>query len=178
MTALPTIVSITEASDIAGIYTVYTYSDGHTDTNPPYRPFSKEDLQRQIRDQLAQTLATQSLANEQARYTSQAVQQGAPNAQSIARAEFDVINGNLVLQPFPDAIANFSQFAPTATALPGPIQQLVSSVSLGGYLVGGDANTVEYVPPEVLATSSQNQIQANPNYAAPSYPLQLQRAAQ
>ena len=172
---LPTIVSITEATDVAGIYTVYTYSDGHTDTNPANRPFSKEDLQRQIRDQLAQTLATQSLANEQARYTSLAVTQDAPNSQEIARAEFDVINGNLVLQPFPDAIANFGLIAPTASATPGQASQLVSSISLGGYLTGDDENAVEYVPPEVFATAAQSQTQVNPNYAAQAYPLQLER---
>jgi len=174
---VPTIVSTSEASDIAGVYTVYTYSDGHTSTNPPNRPFSKEDLQRQIRDQLAQVLATQSLANEQARYTSLAVQNDAPNVQEIARAEFDVINGNLILQPFPDAIANFSQFADTATSLPGPVSQLVSSISLGGYLVNASPTSIEYVPPEVFATLAQTQSQTNPNYAVLSYPLQLERAS-
>jgi hypothetical protein len=174
-TTIPTIVSTTEATDVAGVYTVYTYSDGHTDTNPPNRPYSKEDLQRQIRDQLAQVLATQSLANEQARYTSLAVQQNAPNVQEIARAEFDVINGNLVLQPFPDAIANFSEFASTATALPGPIQQLVSTLSLGGYLNNDNDNNIEYVPPEVFATAAQSQSHVNQNYATPSYPVQMER---
>lgn len=34
-------------TDAAGNYTAYVYADGHTETNPPGRPLSKEDLQRQ-----------------------------------------------------------------------------------------------------------------------------------
>lgn len=170
--SLPTIVSRATLSDAAGLYLAYTFSDGHIETDPPNRPVSKEDLQRQIRDKLAQTKATQSLANDRGRYTKTQAQQLAPNAQQIARAEFDVIAGGLVVKPLTDAVRNFSQFAPTATAHEGQVDQLISSVPLGGPLEGGKG--IEYVPEHVVAAE---QTTKHDNYAIERRPLELRREA-
>lgn len=168
--SLPTIVSRATLSDAAGLYTAYTFSDGHVETDPPNRPLSKEDLQRQIRDQLAQTKATQSLANDRGRYTKSQAQKLAPNAQQIARAEFDVITGGLVTKALSTAIRNFTQFAPTATAQEGQVGLLVSSVPLGGDL--DDPNAVEYASIEVLAAEQGT---SHKNYAIERRPLELKR---
>lgn len=131
-------------SDAAGTYIAYTYSDGHVTTDPPNRPVSREDLQRQVRDTIAQQQATQSLIGERARYTKNQAQQQAPNAQQIARAEFDVINGGLVTAGVSKAIRNFTKFAGTATASTDYLDQVVSTVSLGGELTNPG---IEFVPP-------------------------------
>ncbi len=168
--SLPTIVSRQTLSDAAGTYIAYTYSDGHIATDPPNRPVSKEDLQRQVRDTLAQQKATQALTNDRARFTKSQAQLLAPNAQQIAREEFDVINGGLVTAGFSDAIRNFTQFAPTAAATPDQTDQVVQNVSLGGELENGGT---EFVPPSSL---DANQEKLQENYAIVRYPLELRRS--
>lgn len=164
------IISTQVLSDAAGFYTAYTYADGHVETSPPNRPVSKEDLQRQIRDQLAQANATKALTNDRARYTKTAAQLVAPNAQQIARAEFNVVAGGLVTKPLSDTIRDFTVFAATATATEGHADQLVETVSLGGTLASGDA--VEYASPEVVAAAQDT---TQDNYAVERRPLELVR---
>lgn len=156
-------------SDAAGMYIAYTYSDGHVTTDPPNRPVSREDLQRQVRDTIAQQQATQSLIGERARYTKNQAQQLAPNAQQIARAEFDVINGGLVTAGVSKAIRNFTKFAGTATASTDYLDQVVSTVSLGGELTNPG---IEFVPPYPADTE---QTITRENFAVMRHPPELRR---
>lgn len=164
-----TIISRRTLSDAAGTYTAYTYADGHITTDPPNRPVSKEDLQRQVRDKLAQDQATRSLANDRARFTKTQAQQLAPNAQQIARAEFDVINGGLVTAGISKAIRTFTKFAATATAPDAYTDQVVASVALGGELVKGGTEFVATTPLDA------NQVIETNNYAVVRHPLELRR---
>ena len=168
---LPTVVKTQTLSDAAGLYTAYTYSDGHVQTSPPNRPVSKEDLQRQVRDQLAQANATAALTNDRSRFTKTTAQLAAPNAQQIARAEFDVVAGGLVTAPLSNAINNFSKFSGSATSTESHETQLISTVPLGGSL--NDPTAVEYVAPEVIAAAQPTQ---HENYAVQRLPLQLVRS--
>jgi len=167
--SLPTIVSRRTLSDAAGTYTAYTYSDGHVTTDPPNRPVSREDLQRQVRDQLAQQQATRSLVNDRARFTKTQAQLLAPNAQQIARAEFDVINGGLVTAGISKAVRNFTKFSATATAPEPYTDQVVASVSLGGELTEGGTEFVPAVPLD------SNQAIERDNYAVVRHPPELRR---
>ena len=164
-----TIVKRRTQSDAAGTYTEYTYSDGHITTDPPNRPVSREDLQRQVRDTIAQQKATQSLIGERARYTKNQAQKQAPNAQQIARAEFDVINGNLVTAGVSKAVQNFTKFAGTATATTDYLDQVVSTVSLGGELA---TPGVEFIPPYPADTE---QAITRENFAVMRHPPELRR---
>lgn len=163
------IISRRTLSDAAGTYIAYTYADGHVTTDPPNRPVSREDLQRQVRDTIAQQKATQSLTGERARYTKNQAQMLAPNAQQIARAEFDVINGGLVTVGVSNAIRNFTKFAGTATASTDYTDEVVSTVPLGGELINPG---VEFVPPYPADTE---QPIVKENFAIMRHPPELRR---
>lgn len=163
------IISRRTLSDAAGAYIAYTYADGHVTTDPPNRPISREDLQRQVRDTIAQQKATQSLTGERARYTKNQAQLLAPNSQQIARAEFDVINGGLVTAGVSNAVRNFTKFASTATATKDYLNEVVTTASLGGELVNPG---IEFVPPYPADTE---QAIVRENFAIERHPPELRR---
>jgi hypothetical protein len=137
-------------TDAAGMYIAYVYDDGHTETDPIGRPLSKEDLQRKMRDDEALARAKSTLVNERARVTGRGALGSSPNAQQIARAEFDIIAGGLLTRDFNDMVRKLSEFAPTATATSAQVDTVVGTVSLGGEVVGG--NAIEFIPMAVRAT--------------------------
>jgi hypothetical protein len=93
----------------------------------------------------------------------------APNAQQIARAEFDVINGGLVTVGVSNAIRNFTKFAGTATASTDYTDEVVSTVPLGGELINPG---VEFVPPYPADTE---QPIVKENFAIMRHPPELRR---
>jgi hypothetical protein len=139
-----TIIKTEFRTDVAGTYLAHVFSDGHTETDPPNRPLSKEDLQRQIRDAAALDKSKAMLANEHTRYTRSPAQKAAPNAQQIARDEFNTIAGGSLIKSFNDAINASVQFAVTASAPAGQVEGLIATVPLGGELPPGDG-AVEFI---------------------------------
>jgi hypothetical protein len=160
-------------TDVAGTYIANIFADGHVETDPPNRPFSKEDLQRKIRNDEALRRAKSTLSNERGRYTKSTNQLAAPNAQQIARAEFDVITGGLILRPLTDAIRNFSSFATTSTASRGQVDDVVSNVALGGEVIGGEPED-EFVS---TAVKTQQKVSEGAGFAVERLPPELRREA-
>jgi hypothetical protein len=52
-------------TDFVGTYTAYIYPDGHTETDPPGRPMTREDVQRQRLRQASTDQARKIMAASQ-----------------------------------------------------------------------------------------------------------------
>jgi hypothetical protein len=128
---LPTIVSTETATDVAGTYTAYTYSDGHVETDPPGRPFSKEDLQRQRLAQAAQQQAQQMLSATLAKLGVPS----APASPAVQRQNQGTVSSTVLIGTYHDYLDAAEQIAGTASAPPqsgSPLDQLLTSFGLGG----------------------------------------------
>lgn len=123
-------------ADVLGTYYAFIYDDGHTETYPANRPVSREDYQRMIRNEEALKRASDAMAAEKTRYLRAGA--GASNEQ-IRRAEFDSLGGRIVTQQYGDAIQKRSVLADTATASKSYVDDLLSTVDLGGPVVGANA---------------------------------------
>jgi len=134
-----TIISREYLTDYVGSYVIFTYDDGHQETQPPNRPQSREDVQRQIRIAQASSNATQALAAERSRFTKTAAQAAAPNAQALGRADFDTLAGLTITNPYAQGVNAVSEVAKTASASDATVSTLISSLSLGSPVVGENA---------------------------------------
>ena len=93
-------------TDFVGTYTAYLFADGHVETDPPGRPQSREDAQRERRRQLATA---------------------DPRRQLQAAAPLD-----RVLQPFQRTSAALAEIATTVQAVKPARDELLTTVDLGG----------------------------------------------
>jgi hypothetical protein len=78
-------------TDAAGTYTAYVYADGHTETNPPGRPKSREDMQRERAAEAAQADAKTAVSTTRA-----SASQSAP----LQRENAAAAGSRLVLSPY------------------------------------------------------------------------------
>ncbi len=125
-------------TDYAGTYTAYIYSDGHIETDPPHRPTSKEDAQRQRRVDAMKKRAIAILASERAAKGLSTL------PVNVKRENLDTVAGKVLLSNYHDVLHKISEIAPTSTAADGSIQTLRTQVGLGGKVVGKRAG--ERVP--------------------------------
>lgn len=137
---LPTLISKETRTDIAGTYTAYIYADGHVETDPPGRPLSKEDLQRQRKAQVATDRAKRMIAAERAKFG--VLGDSIPN--QTLRDNATAVSSKIVLEPFHKFLHAVSEISDTATVpqtAGGHVDRLITTVPLGGKVVGDRART-------------------------------------
>ncbi len=153
---MSTLVSKETRTDIAGTYTAYIYADGHVETDPPGRPLSKEDLQRQRKAQVATDRAKKMIAAERAKFG--ALGDSIPN--QTLRDNLTAVSSKIVLEPFHKFLHAVAQVSDTATVPQtdgGHVDRLLTSVPLGGRVVGDHARQrPEYAPPGVDSPADPN----------------------
>lgn len=125
-------------TDYVGSYTAYIYSDGHIETDPPGRPQSREDVQRQ---RLQEVSRLKARAMAQAQRTRHGVV--ASIAPAVTRETGHSIVPRVLLEPFHATLDAIAKLAPTARANTGMLDEASSRFSLGGELVGERAGTRE-----------------------------------
>lgn len=123
-------------TDFVGPYTAYIYADGHVETDPPNRPLSREDVQRQRRGQVAaQSKAQRQLEAERSN-------EGVPSV-SVARDLSLATASRSLVEPFHAAIEALTEAADTIATPPDQLAALAGSFDLGGTI--GDSPK-EYGP--------------------------------
>lgn len=124
-------------TDAKGSYTAYVYADGHTETDPPNRPLSREDLQRQRLADFATTSALEAVEAAKAGRTggsSSAVRQSRPAATLRALAP-----------SFMEGLASVQLIPATMSMTEAQRTTLLTSFDLGSRVVGAKAGArVEY----------------------------------
>ena len=129
-------VSKVTLTDYVGPYTAYTYADGHVETDPPNRPKSREDVQRERRGQVAaQSRAQRQLEAERST-------EGLPST-AVARDLSLATASRSLTEPFHAAIEALTDAAETIATPPEQLAALVGSFDLGGTI--GDSPK-EYGP--------------------------------
>jgi hypothetical protein len=114
-------------TDFVGPYTAYIYDDGHIETDPPGRPMSQEDAQRDRKRQIALTRARRILEIERAKY---GVGVAAPP--EVVRQKAATLAGRLVAEEYHRTMAVFGQLPDTIASPAGLNQMLSDTVDLGG----------------------------------------------
>ncbi len=151
------------ATDFEGNYVAYTFADGHTETDPPNRPKFKEDAQRERKIQVSRDRATAILAADRSRFGIGALPSG-----GILRENANVVTGSVIIRPYLEQIRKLSDTAATFTAPAGMIESLVTTVPIGGKVVGDNAGA----SPEYAEDTLPQPIES-PNRILPSYPTEV-----
>lgn len=159
-------------TDFVGSYVVFTYDDGHKETQPENRPMSREDVQRQIRQEEAERYATKALAIERTRYTKTEAQQNSEVASAIGRQEFDALSGRTVSEEFSQGVEAVSRVARTATSSAAVASTVVATLSLGSPVVGPRAGQRPEYTADTAATAAYK---PGRFAAAANYPLERTR---
>lgn len=124
-------------TDAKGEYTAYLYADGHIETDPPNRPLSREDLQRQRLADFATTNALEAVEAAKAGRTgssSSSVRQSRPAATLRA-----------LVPSFMEGMASVQLVPKTMTMTEAQRVELINSYDLGGRVVGPNAGArIEY----------------------------------
>ena len=124
-------------TDVKGTYTAYLYADGHVETDPPGRPVSREDLQRQRLADFATTNALESVEASKAGRTggsASAVRQSRPAATLRA-----------LVPTFMEGLASAQLIPKTMVMSEAQRTELLNTFDLGGRVVGLKAGArVEY----------------------------------
>lgn len=109
-------------TDFVGTFVAYIYDDGHVETDPPGRPISREDAQRQRRLELTNLRPGDELAAAKA-------------GRSAPAAVLDqAVAGNalaVTLRPFYATQAAMATLAATGRADPTDVRTLTQTVDLG-----------------------------------------------
>lgn len=135
--------------DAAGSYIAYVYADGHVETDPAGRPLTKEDLQRQRRTEIAQAQTLQALAADRARFGIVLE----PNA--VQRDKAVTVSAKVATKDystFLHAVSELSGTSTTPAMKGGPVDQALTSVSIGGDVVGAP----KYRAPSDLGKADQS----------------------
>lgn len=120
-------ISSVQSTDYAGTYTLYTYADGHTETDPVGRPLSREDVQRARLASFSQSKPTQSLG------ALGAVSSAAPVHVDTARVSASMAALFPALGKAQDAIATL---ASTGRSTVAALDEHSGMADLGGPVVG------------------------------------------
>lgn len=126
-------------TDAAGTYTAYVYADGHTETNPPGRPMSREDMQRERISTVAAERAKQAISAARASDT---------QAEPQRRESAATAGGRLLFSPareYAHAVSTLVVTATTPQSKGGQRDSLIAQVYTG-------------VPPNVRSTVSADDL--------------------
>lgn len=124
-------------TDAKGSYTAYIYADGHTETNPPGRPLSKQDLQRQRFADFATTNALEAVESAQAGRTG--------GSQAAVRQSRPVASLRALTPSFHEGLALVQLVPKTMCMSPAQREDLLTNYDLGGRVIGPKAGErVEY----------------------------------
>lgn len=159
-------------TDYVGSFVVFTYDDGHKETQPPNRPMSREDVQRKVRQDEAAIYATKALAIERSRYTKSPDQLNSDVASAIARQEFDGLSGRTVSEEFSQGVEAVSRVARTSTAGAAVASTVVATLSLGSPVVGDNAGQRPEYTADTLAAATYKPGRFS---AAANHPLERTR---
>ena len=161
--AVQQIVSKATLTDYIGPFVAYTYADGHIETVPPNRPQSQEDVQRQRRIQVIRTRALAVLSSERAIG-------GLGNLPAgIQRQNANTVAGKIMLSNYHNALHKISEIAVTATAFPGSIETLRTTIGLGGRVVGARSGTRPHYDAADVPLYKGN----DTGVRAPTYPTRI-----
>lgn len=153
-----------KSNDYVGDYISYIFADGHIETDPPNRPKFKEDVQRSRKVEVARQRAQAILAAERSKY-------GFNNVvlpDSVVRENANVVTGSVILRPYLEQLRKLSDTADTFTASRGLIESLVTTVPIGGKVVGDNAGkSAEYTEDTVLLPLE------SPAQLLPYYPTEV-----
>lgn len=145
-------VKTVRAEDFLGSYIAYTYADGHTETDPPNRPASREDAQRTRLIAVSRDRSLAIVASQRERFGVDA----ASLPPSISRENAAIVNGSLLRRPYTSQVNKLSNLAETSSAPQDMCDALKTSADLGGPVVGDNASTaVEYQSVGQLAEPEQ-----------------------
>jgi hypothetical protein len=125
-------------TDYAGSYIAYIYSDGHTETDPPGRPMSREDVQRQRLQEVSRLKAREMAQAQRSRHG--VVSSIAP---AVTRETGHSIVPRVLVQSFHETLDAIAALAPTARTNEGMLAEASGRYALGGELVGDRAGTRE-----------------------------------
>ena len=117
-------------TDYAGTYTAFIYADGHTETEPPGRPLSREDMQRERLKDASKAQAKNVLESRRARLGLS----GTP--QEVVRDNTPAASNRRLISPFARTINTMSEVASTFRTPPQQLQTLSQEAGLGGFVEG------------------------------------------
>jgi len=120
-------------TDFLGAYTAYVYADGHVETDPPGRPVSKEDVQRQRRAAVAREDARRLLAADRAKQGRGGVPLQVQAEQGLA------VTLRPMTQQYHETLNIAMQLAELYRTPSEVAKTLVETIDLGGPVVGPNA---------------------------------------
>jgi hypothetical protein len=132
--------------DYLGTYIAYIYLDGHVETSPPYRPKSKEDVQRARRVGKTREDATTVLSAERSRLN---VNTG------IQQEGLSVVAGLVFYPELKKRLHQIGVISPSTTSYISETASLLQTVGLGGYVVGNRANRDKEYGLDIQAVSEE-----------------------
>jgi hypothetical protein len=137
-------------TDAVGEYVAYIYADGHTETEPPGRPLSREDVQRQRLTDFARRQAKRALQASQSAKTT-----GSPK-QSIVRENRVTMAPRVLNENFAMTLSTLQVMAQTLQAPEDQRENLIRNADLGGDVVGDRAGArQEYSRPRPFIDGEQ-----------------------
>lgn len=152
-------------TDYAGSYTAYLYADGHVETDPPGRPTSREDSQRERLATAAGDRAQRLLEAQQAELGVA----GVTLPTNIRRASRGLASLRVLTGPYHETLAALGQLAPTLRAPEGQAALLRESIDIGGLVVGDRAGE----RPEYDTLSGSPDVPSPGSVRTPTYPTKL-----
>jgi hypothetical protein len=154
--------------DYVGQYTAYIYPDGHVESDPPERPKTQEDVQRDRRVAATRQRALLMLAADRAR-----LGLDASTPKALIQSNVAVTPGKALFANYHRLLHLISTVSGTATSFPGETSSLLTTVGLGGFLVGPRAGkTMEYEAPMIKKADDESEYKPL-EYRDPSFPVGL-----
>lgn len=154
--------------DFVGTYTAYIYPDGHVESSPSDRPKTQEDVQRDRRVEATRQRALLMLSADRAR-----MGLDASTPKALVHANMAITPGKALFANYHRLLHLISTVSGTATSFPGEISSLLTTVGLGGYVIGPRAGKgVEYDSPMIKISDDESEDKAL-EYREPTYPVGL-----
>lgn len=153
-----------KSTDYTGNYLAYIFADGHIETDPPNRPKFKEDAQRDRKIEVSRDRAQAILAAERSKY---GLNDGSLPG-SVIRENSDTVTGSVVLRPYLEQLRKLSDTAETFTAAAGLIDSLVTTVPIGGKVVGNNMGLSPEYAEDIVPAALES-----PGQILPSYPTEV-----
>ena len=152
-------------TDYQGSYTAYIYADGHVETDPPGRPKSREDVQR---ERLAAAAGDRALRLLEAQQAELGVT-GVVLPTDVRRANRGLASLRVLTGPYHETLAALGQVSPTLRAPEGQATLLRETIDIGGLVVGDRAGD----RPEYDTLAGSSDLPSPGSVRTPAYPTKL-----
>lgn len=118
-------------TDLVGDYVEYEYADGHRETDPPNRPKSREDVQRERLQEAAGVKAQRNLEQQRSKNSAYG------NTPShIVRENLTAVSGRDLVAPYHATLHALETVSETIRGPEGSAEFLIDNYDLGGVVEG------------------------------------------